>query len=201
MFTIDAELNISAVEAVPEQIEAGTMVFRSEAELAAIAERMSITKLAEVWNSFAGVVPFDDLKPVAKFETKQAAAKRIWVAVQRLAEPCEARPVAPEATAPALPAAPKQAAKKPAKKPAAKKPAPKPKKATAAAGVEIAKPGSKRAKALERISRKGGATLEQIMAATDSTRQSASNFVNEIGAAITVKKTKNAEGVLVYSRA
>jgi hypothetical protein len=34
-------------------------------------------------NSFAGVVPFDDLKPVKKFTSRKAAIGRIWQAVQR----------------------------------------------------------------------------------------------------------------------
>ena len=74
------------------------------------------------------------------------------------------------------------------------------KKPAASAGVEIAKPGSKRAKALELISREGGATLDQIVEATGSTRPSASNFVNELGAAVNIKRTRNADGALVYSR-
>ena len=78
--------------------------------------------------------------------------------------------------------------------------APKPKKAAKEAAVEVAKPGSKKAKALELISRRGGATLAQIVAATESSRGSASNFVNEIGAQIAIKRTRDDDGVLVYSR-
>src|SRR5208282_4834426 len=43
------------------------------------------TRLVEVWNSFAGVAPFDNLKPVKKFTDRKAAVARIWEAIQRLA--------------------------------------------------------------------------------------------------------------------
>ena len=42
------------------------------------------SRLVEVWNSFAGVAPFTDLKPVKKFTNRKAAVARIWAAVQRL---------------------------------------------------------------------------------------------------------------------
>ena len=32
----------------------------------------------ETWNSFAGVAPFDDLKPVKKFTSRKLAVTRIW---------------------------------------------------------------------------------------------------------------------------
>jgi hypothetical protein len=38
----------------------------------------------DTWNSFAGVAPFDDLKPVKKFTSRKSAVARIWQAVQRL---------------------------------------------------------------------------------------------------------------------
>ena len=38
----------------------------------------------EVWNSFAGIAPFDDLKPVKKFTNRQIAVRPIWQAVARL---------------------------------------------------------------------------------------------------------------------
>lgn len=46
-----------------------------------------LSRLAAIWNGFAGVVPFDDLKPVRKFENRAKALARIWSAIQRLAPP------------------------------------------------------------------------------------------------------------------
>jgi hypothetical protein len=40
-----------------------------------------------IWNSFAGVAGFGaDLKPVQKFTDRKTAIKRIWTAIQKLAE-------------------------------------------------------------------------------------------------------------------
>jgi len=41
-------------------------------------------RLAEIWNSFAGVAPFSELKPVKKFTDRKSAVARIWAAIQRL---------------------------------------------------------------------------------------------------------------------
>jgi hypothetical protein len=53
--------------------------------------------LVDAWNSFAGVAPFDELRPVKKFTSRKTAVARIWAAVGHLAtdvaEP--ARTVAP----------------------------------------------------------------------------------------------------------
>ncbi len=42
---------------------------------------MALSRLIDTWNSFAGVAPFDDLKPVKKFTDRKAAVSRIWKAV------------------------------------------------------------------------------------------------------------------------
>ena len=39
---------------------------------------------AFAWNAFAGVVPFDSLKPVKKFTDRKTAVSRIWKAIQAL---------------------------------------------------------------------------------------------------------------------
>jgi hypothetical protein len=84
-FTIDRASTI-AVYAAVEDIPAGDDVhaFTSEAELGKLLEFLSGTELAEVWNGFAGVPPFDDLKSVRKFRDRRTAVARIWKAVQRL---------------------------------------------------------------------------------------------------------------------
>jgi hypothetical protein len=43
-----------------------------------------VSRLVDTWNSFAGVAPFDDLKPVKKFSSRKAAIARIWQAIARL---------------------------------------------------------------------------------------------------------------------
>src|SRR5579862_8181158 len=49
-----------------------------------VASYWPAARLVEIWNSFAGVAPFDDLKPVKKFANRKAAVTRIWGAVTRL---------------------------------------------------------------------------------------------------------------------
>jgi hypothetical protein len=89
-YTIDAENTIVAHASVPTIVE-GMVTFASEKDLAAVSKDWPIVRLAEIWNSFAGVTPFDELKPVKKFTTRQTAIERIWNAVQRLARDGETR--------------------------------------------------------------------------------------------------------------
>src|SRR5690348_16232528 len=82
-FTIDSENNIAAHAAIPTNLE-NAQAFATEKELAKLAAEWPGSRLADIWNSFAGVAPFDDLKPVKKFTSRNAAVARIWAAVQRL---------------------------------------------------------------------------------------------------------------------
>ena len=83
-FTIDSENNIVAYAGTPASAD-HLQPFSTEKELARLAADWPGSRLAEVWNSFAGVTPFDDLKPVKKFTNRQTAVGRIWEAVARLA--------------------------------------------------------------------------------------------------------------------
>ena len=56
----------------------------TEKELAKLAGEWPGARLVEMWNGFAGVAPFTDLKPVKKLTDRKAAVARIWAAVQRL---------------------------------------------------------------------------------------------------------------------
>jgi hypothetical protein len=174
-FTIDAENNIRAFPAA-EQAEAtagaGVQTFTSQKELAQLAATWPVTRLADTWNGFAGVVPFGHLKPVKKFTDRNSAVSRIWQAIQKLASPPEDAPVAPQGAhgAPVSAAATKsatsqlrrpkapQSAKK-AKGTAAGKSA-KQKKAKAASTEP--REGSKKARVLALLERAKGATLSEI---------------------------------------
>jgi len=80
-FTIDTDSNITAFATLKEA-EAGnaneTEFFSSEKELIELAGRWSMSRLVEIWNSFAGVTP------VKKFTDRKKAGARIWKAVQQL---------------------------------------------------------------------------------------------------------------------
>jgi hypothetical protein len=88
VFTIDAENNITAfadTELAQAAAGASVQTFTSQKELAKLAADWPATRLVETWNGFAGVVPFDHLKPVKKFTDRNIAVKRIWQAIQKLA--------------------------------------------------------------------------------------------------------------------
>jgi hypothetical protein len=81
-FTIDSENNIAAHAAIPTDLD-NLQAFATEKELAKLAAE-SGSRLVDLWNSFAGMAPFNELEPVKKFTSRNAAVARIWAAVQRL---------------------------------------------------------------------------------------------------------------------
>ncbi len=83
-YTIDADNTIVAHASAPTTTE-GVLTFASEKDLATVSKDWPITRLVDLWNSFAGVTPFDELKPVKKFANRQTAIEKIWNAVQHLA--------------------------------------------------------------------------------------------------------------------
>jgi hypothetical protein len=82
-FTIDTDNNITACAGVPAAAD-NLQSFSTAQELAKLSAGWPISRLVEAWNSFAGVAPFDELKPVKKFTDRKAAVARIFKAVQRL---------------------------------------------------------------------------------------------------------------------
>jgi hypothetical protein len=94
-FAIDTDNTITAYLA-GDTIPEGHARFASEKELSKLAANWPAERLVEIWNGFAGVPPFGDLKPVKKFTDRKTAVARIWRAVQALT-PKQAR-AAKEAT-------------------------------------------------------------------------------------------------------
>ena len=173
-FTIDENNNITAFGSKEEAAsnDATASVFTGQKELAKLAADWPITRLVETWNSFAGVAPFDHLKPVKKFTDRNSAVNRIWQAIQKLAPAEEEATGVPqgEDSAPAAEAAsnsasprqktPKAKAGKKAKTPAAAKSA-KPKRPKTAS--KEAREGSKTSQVVAMLQRKNGATISEIM--------------------------------------
>jgi len=152
------------------------LAITSEAELA--ASSLGMGQLVDIWNGFAGVVPFDDLQPVRKFTDRKTAAARIWKAIQRLEAPTvpQGAHVAPKRT---------KAAKQ----------------ATAAEGAPTAREGSKKAIVLEFLRRPEGATLATIQSATGWQAHSVRGFISgalgkKMG--LTVTRLKRDDGASVY---
>jgi hypothetical protein len=65
-FTIDSENNLAAHAAVPTNLE-NAQAFATEKELAKLSAEWPGSRLVDVWNSFAAVASFDELKPLMKF--------------------------------------------------------------------------------------------------------------------------------------
>src|SRR5271169_4037460 len=89
-FTINDENEITAFASQEEATAATTTPFDTFAgrkQLAELATAWPAERPVAIWNSFAGVAGFGaDLKPVQKFTDRKTAIKRIWTAIQKLAE-------------------------------------------------------------------------------------------------------------------
>ena len=146
-FAIDTDNNITAFTAAA-QVPEGQPRFAAEQEIAKLSSDWPITRFVDVWNAFAGVVPFDTLKPVKKFTDRKTAVGRIWKAIQALtpAPAPQAAPVAPEEARSSKPT--------------------------------TARDGSKKAQVLDLIKRPEGATLKDIMAVTGWQAHSVRGFIS-----------------------
>ena len=176
-FTIATDNNITAFNATA-QVPEGQDGFATEKEFAKLSAEWPINRFAEVWNGFAGVVPFDSLKPVKKFTDRKTAVTRIWKAIQALT---------PSPAPEAAPVAPKKA--KATKALTSKDKAP------------TTREGSKKAIVLDMLRRADGATLRDIMGATEWQAHSVRGFISgSLGKkmGLTVESFKRPDGVRAY---
>ena len=164
-FHIDDDNNITAHAAVPAD---PTNTFSTQKQLVKLTADWPTTRYVKCWNSFAGAVPFDDLKPVKKFTNRSAAIGRIWKAIQRLATDADAPQDAPEA---------KKATKSPSKGKRRNTA-----RANARQGAKQAtkttREGSKKADVLVLLHRTDGATLAEIIEATGWQKHTVRGFIS-----------------------
>ena len=154
IFTIATDNNITAFAAA-EQVPEGQDRFATEKEFAKLSADWPLTRFPEVWNAFAGVVPFDSLKPVKKFTDRKTAVNRIWKAIQALT------PAPAPQTAPVAPKKAKAA-----------------KASTAKDATPTTRDGSKKAIVLDMLKRPDGASLKDIMDATSWQAHSVRGFIS-----------------------
>jgi len=143
IFTIDPDNNIVSHAGLPASAD-GSQSFTNQKELAKLTAKWPVSRLVETWNSFAGVAPFDDLKPVKKFTSRKSAVARIWQASERLSPDS-----APQAARVATERSPTKA----------------PRRATAQKWANEART-NKKAEVIAMIKRAKGTTLAEIVEAT-----------------------------------
>jgi Protein of unknown function (DUF3489) len=182
MFTIDSDYNITEHAGLPASADE-SQSFSTAKELAKLTAEWPLSRLVETWGSFAGVAPFDDLKPVKKFTSRKAAVARIWQAVQRLS---------PDG-------APQAATVAPAKTSSKKSPVKAPRRVRAQKGATEERT-NKKAEVIAMLKRAKGATLAEIVEATGWQRHTVRGFVSILGSkgGEKIESSKNATGERTY---
>lgn len=175
-FNIDNENNITAFAAQKDALKhSAEGTFASEKALLKLTSQWPIGRFVDIWNTFAGVVPFDHVKPVKKFTDRNTAVARIWKAVQALT-PAPARHEAHVA----------------------------PKRGKSAKGAirknqpPTTRDGSKKAIVLELIRREIGASLQELMTVTGWQAHSVRGFISgslgkKMGIAVESFKQENGD--------
>ena len=186
-FTIDPDNNITALVEVAGDSHPES-AFSSEKELAKLTAEWPLARLIDAWNSFAGVTPFHDLKPVKKFTNRAVAVSRIWAAVERLAARAgeRARDVAPVA------ARSKNAPAKATRRAPARK--------SAKESRQHEQPRNKKAEVIALLNRAKGATLGEIEKATGWQKHTIRGLVSTLGGkgGMKIESSKNASGDRTY---
>jgi Protein of unknown function (DUF3489) len=173
-FTIDHNNHITALTSTPQaQLNAEVARFSDIRDLGRAAKRWPGPRLVEIWNALPGQ------KPVKKFTNRKVAVSRIWAAAQSLAPK---RGPAGLRLVPRKGNGIKQASR-------IQKPA-------------TARKLGKTGRVLELLQRPGGATLKQLIAATQWQAHSVRGFLS--GAlkkkmALKIVSIKEASGVRSYS--
>lgn len=210
-YTIDSDYAINAHETAQPK-EENQITFGNLAEFQRAAGNWLMPQFVDLWNSFAGVPPFGQLRTIKKFENRNIATKRIWQALEsgfaggiQPEQPSEAPD--PDATItseePIEMPKPKKATK-PARvraqsAPKAPKAATAPVTATRAGNGKV----SQKDTVLALIGRKTGATLPELMETTGWQAHSVRGFIATLHTkhGVNIASSKNDAGERVYQGA
>jgi Protein of unknown function (DUF3489) len=181
-FTVDSENNIVA-QTGPLAASDESQSFTTAKELAKLTAEWPASRLVDTWNSFAGVAPFDDLKPVKKFTDRKAAVARIFKAVERLS---------PEVAPPATPARTERTRLKKSPTKASRR--------TRAQKSATESRTNKKAEVIALMKRAKGATLDEIMELTGWQKHTIRGLVSILGSkgGEKIESSKNAAGERSY---
>jgi hypothetical protein len=181
-FTIDAENNITAHADLPAGADQ-SQSFSTAKELAKLAAEWPMSRLVDTWNSFAGVAPFDDLKPVKKFTNRKLAVARIWQAIARMSQ---------DGAQPAPDVAPTKGKSK-------KSPTKVAGRARAQKGADESR-SNKKAEVIAMMKRAKGVTLAEIVETTGWQKHTVRGFVSILGSrgGQKIESSKNAAGERSY---
>jgi hypothetical protein len=172
-FTIDSDNNITVHATLKAARETGAGAFDSAENLAELIGPDD-KRMVAIWNGLTGVTP------VRKFASRAIAARRIFAAVQEL--------VAPAAEAPA-------AARKETPAPVTR--ATKESKAIRKAAT-APKSRSKKEILLGLISRKNGASLEELMIALGWQKHSVRGLIATLGKTVNIESFRTGQGGRTY---
>lgn len=180
IFTIDDDNNITAYGSTEEQANhgdaEGLIQFHSRAALAKVSADWPLSRFVEIWNSIPGQLP------VKKFRDRKSAVTRLWSAIQPLA-----------GTGQADSAAQKVEARPQAAKPAKRHYQP----------VRAKQAHNKKAQVIRLMKRGKGATLAEIMQATQWQKHTVRGFVSLLGSkgGLTIDWSKSTAGDRTYKLA
>ena len=177
VFTIDADNNITVHATKKAARGTGSGVFDTAESLSELIGP-DHKRLVEIWNSLTGVTP------VKTFTSRAVATKRIFAEVQKLALPT---PETAAGTNERTRSAPGAASTK----------APAARSADDSAKAE-SKTDSKKQILLGLISRKNGASLEELTAALGWQKHSVRGFITTLGKTIHIESFKTDGGVRTY---
>jgi hypothetical protein len=185
VFTIDTENNITVHPNKKVARQTGAGVFDTAESLAELIGADN-KRMAEVWNSLTGVTP------VKKFTSAAMAARRIFTEVQKLAAPVSAATAAQDEIELAPKRSPESAAA------GAPTPSKKGRGKTTGRTKPETKAGSKKEILLSLISRKNGASLEELMAALKWQKHSVRGFIATLGKTVSIESFRTEQGVRTY---